>query len=615
MRFLGIEAEGRNIMPLNFIYKNDYNETDYLMIVYKDIDTGEKFVKNIPNPEIDVYVVKEQYRGKEPTEAEPLNKSERYHTDFFKLEQVDKIRVKYRSRRFVVAKRLGIKPDEVDSSPYVAGTDIDIRHWYFVEFLHEYKNDLPKPLNVGYSDIETDSRGFSKNELANAHGKMPITCITYICDARKQVYVFIMNNPEYGRMQEIVDNLDKLKAQMIEKFTPKYGEAEYSLMLFDKEIDMITAYWKLVHYLQDDFLLFWNAPFDVGNLTSRPAELGYNPFDIVCDKDFATPFMEFYEDRRTYIVHKKKHKMTFSIKTLIECQMKLYAGVRSAKHKLDSTKLDAIASKEIKAVKDKYDDYGDINKFLLNDFWNYVLYNVNDVWLQVGINRKVKDTDDMYSRMYSNAVLSSEVFTSTMLWAQYIKYNVEEFDGEVLANNKNKNNVATQEMIEYGFDSDATDDEEEGEEDLNSILDDISEQQSLIDKETGKKKKFAGAIVQNPKRMSPTGTLVNGQPAKYAHKNVIDEDITAEYPSAIEATNLSNDTFVGKVYMDNPDDIKLPFYDQYKFIDDDASKYKVNKAALMLETVSQGDYMIAGEIACGLPSIQELEKELEGEFK
>ena len=612
MRFLGIEAEGRNIMPINFIYKNVYKETDYLMIVYKDIDTGEKFVKNIENPEIYVHIVKEQYRGKEPTAENPFNKSARYRTDFFDMDQCDRITVKYKTRRFEVAKILGISPDDVDSSPYVAGTDIDIRHWYFVEFLHEYRNDLPKTLNVGYSDIETDSRGFSKAELWRAHGKMPITCITYICDARHQVFVFIMNNPEYGRMQEIVDNLDKLKQQMIEKFTPKYGEAEYSLMLFDNEIDMITAYWNLVKYLKDDFLLFWNAPFDVGNLTKRPLELGYDPYSIVCDKEFAIPYMEFEEDRSTFVLHKKKHKMTFAIMTLIECQMKMYAGIRSAEHKLPSTALDVIAEKEIDAHKDKYNDYGDINKFLLNDFWNYILYNVNDVWLQVGIGRETKDVDDVYSRMYSNMVLSSEVFTSTMLWAQYIKYHVEEDENKILCNNKNKNLVATQEMIEYGYDSDATDEDsdEDENEDIDAILNDISEQQSLIDKETGKKKKFAGAIVQNPKRMSPTGVVINGQDAKYSHKNCIDEDITSEYPSAIESTNLSNDTFVGKVYMDNPDDIKLPFYGQYSFMDDDASKYKVNKAALMMETVSQGDYMLAGEIAFNLPNVQDLEEEL-----
>lgn len=615
MRFLGIEAENRDIMPLNFIYKSEYKKPDYLMIVWKDINTGEKFVTNIENPEIYIYIVKEQYRGKEPTPDEPFNKSSRYCTDFLFMEQCDKIKVKYRQRRFVAAKILNIDPDCVDSSPYVAGTDIDIRHWYFVEFLHEYKNELPKTLNVGYFDIETDSRGFTKNELFSAHGKMPITCITYICDARHQVFVFIRNNPEYGRMDEIVNNLDKLKQQMIDKFTPKYGEAEYLLLLFDDELEMLKAFWKMVNFLEDDFMLAWNAPFDVGNLLYRPSELGGDITEIIHDKRFQVPCFDFREDRDTFVLHKKKHKMVFTVMPLIECQMKLYAGIRSAKHKMPSTALDNIANLEIGAQKDKYEDYGDINKFLLNDFWNYILYNVNDVWLQVGINRKVKDTDDMYARMYSNQVLSDEVFTSTKLWAQFIKYSLEEEEGMILGNNKNKNIAPTQEIIEYGFDSDAEDDDEdESDEELEAILNEINDKQSLIDSTTGKKRKFAGAVVQNPKRMSPTGVKINSKDAKYVHKNAIDGDITSEYPSAIEITNASNDTFVGKAYLDNDDNVNLPFYDSYSLIDDDAAKYKINKAALVMETVAQGEYLIAGELAFGLPSIGELDRELSEMF-
>ena len=55
MRFLGNEAEGRHVMPLSIIYDNPREASDMLMILYKDVDTGEKFVKNIENPEIDIY--------------------------------------------------------------------------------------------------------------------------------------------------------------------------------------------------------------------------------------------------------------------------------------------------------------------------------------------------------------------------------------------------------------------------------------------------------------------------------------------------------------------------------------------------------------------------------
>lgn len=621
MRFLGNEAEGRNIMPLNFIYDNPRGEPDTLMILYKDIDTGEKFVKNIENPEIVVYVVKEQYRGKSPLEN-PLNVDGTYSHDFFDIEQVDAITVRYRQRRYAVAKILGIKPDEVDSNRYVAGTDIDIRRWYFVEFLHEYRNDKIKTLNIGYFDIEADTLGYKQSELGANYGKFPITCITYICDSKKQAFVFIMKNDQYGRMNEILANPKKLQQEMNEMFDEKYGKFEYNLLFFDHEIDMIATFWQLVKVLEDDFALAWNAPFDIGNLTYRPIELGYDPRSLICDKRFAKQVIEFEEDRKTFVVHKKNHKIIYALPCILEDQMRIYAGVRSGRSKLPSTSLDNIAKAEEVGAKLTYE--GDINQFLRRDFWNYILYNVNDVFQQVAINRKVLDTDDIYSRMLESASLSSEVFSSVARWQQYIKLDVEENRGKVFCNNKNKHIVPTKEIIELGFDSDATDvddddeDEEETMEDLQSIIDSIADQQTLIDKVTGKKKKFSGAIVLDTRRTRYTGYKINGRESNYVHENVIDQDITAEYPTSISISNESNDTFIGKVYVDNPDEINLPFYAQYDFLDrQDAADYKMNKAALMMETALQGDYMLAGEISLNLPGIAELEQMLmdDPEFK
>ena len=612
MRFLGNEAEGRSIMPLNFIYSNPKNEPDTLMILYKDIDTGEKFVKNIQNPEIIVYVVKEQYRGNSP--GDPLNVEGTYNHDYFKQGSCDAITVKYRQRNYVVAKMLGISPEEVKTSPFVAGTDIDIRRWYFVEFLHEYRNDKLKTLNVGYFDIEADATGYAMSELSDNCGKFPITCITYICDVRKQVFVFVIKNYEYNTMEEIVNNTEGLQRQMNEMFDEKYGHADYNIMLFDKEIDMIATFWQLVRLLEDDFLLAWNAPFDIGNLTYRIIELGYDPYSIICDKRFAVPVIEFEEDRKTFVIHKKKHKIIYSLPTIMDDHMKMYAGIRSAGPKIPSFSLDNIAKAEEIGGKLEYE--GELNDFLRRDFWNYILYNVNDVWQEVGINRKTKDTDDVYSRMLESASLNDEVFSAVARWTQYIKIDVEENRDLVVCNNRNRNAIATKEIIELGFDSDETeyksspdnDDDEELEEDLQAIMDNIADQQSLVDKVTGKKRKFAGAIVLDTRRTKYTGTKINGRENNYVHKHAIDEDITAEYPTAITITNESNDTFIGKVYVDNPDEIKLPFYEQYDFLDrEDAANYKMNKAALMMETVLQGDYMIAGEISLGLPSITELE--------
>ena len=621
MRFLGNEAEGRNIMPINFIYDNPNDGDDTLMVVYKDIDTGEKFVKNIHKPEVCIYVVKDQYRGKNPSAEEPLNFSGVYHADFFKKEQCDCIKCRYRFRKHAAARKLNIPVEDVDSSPFVAGTDVDICHWYFVEFLHEYGNDLPKPLNVGYFDIEADTKGYSVSELSYNYGNFPITVVTYISDARHQAYVFIIDNPEYGRMQEIKDNLDGLKQAMKDRFDPIYGATEYNLVIFDKEIDMIAAFWRLMNVLEDDFALAWNAPFDVGNLSKRPYILGYDPRDIICSKKCDAKVIQFKEDRDTFVVHKKKHTMRFGITTLIEDQMKMYAGVRSARGKIPSLALDAIAQREGVGRKDTYE--GDINEFLRRDFWNYILYNVNDVWTQVAINRKVNDTSDVYSRMIESAVLSDQVFTSTTIWAQYIKKDLEENLDRVLCNNRNKHASASKEIIELGYDSDVVDvnedtgeDEEINDDELKEILDSIADQQSLIDKKTGKKKKFNGAIVLNTARTRYTGVKIGGVKNNYVHKNAIDQDITAEYPTSISIMNASNDTFVGKVYIDHPEEIDLPFYSQYEFVNKaEAADYKMNKAALMMETALQGNYMLTGQIAFDLPDIVELDKMMMEEMK
>lgn len=621
MRFLGNEAEGRSIMPLNFIYDNPKDGDDTIMIVYKDINTGEKFVKNIAKPEIVIYIVKEQYRGKTPTIEEPLNFSGSYRADFFKKEQCDAIRCRYRSRKYVAAKKLGIPVEDVDTNPFVAGTDVKIEHWYFVEFLHEYSNDLPKPLTVGYFDIEADTRGYATSELSYNYGKFPITVVTYISDARHQVYVFIIDNPEYGRMQEIKDNLDKMKKEMKDRFDPLYGENEYNLVIFENEIDLIAAFWRLVNVLEDDFALAWNAPFDVGNLSKRPYVLGYDPRDIICSKKCDAKVINFKEDKDTFVVHKKKHIMKFGIPTIIEDFMRMYAGIRSARGKIPSFALDFIAQREGVGHKDTYE--GTINEFLLRDFWNYIVYNVNDVWTMVAINRKVNDTSDVYSRMLESAVTSDQVFTSTTIWAQFIKNDLEANLDRVLCNNRNKNTSATQEIIELGYDSDVIDanedtgdDEEINDEELKQILDNIADQQSLIDKKTGKKKKFNGALVLNTARSRYTGTKINGVKNNYVHRNTIDMDITAEYPTAISIMNASNDTFVGKVYIDHPEEIDLPFYNQYEFVNKaEAADYKMNKAALMLETALQGNFMLTGEIAFGLPDIVELNKLMEEEMK
>lgn len=62
MNFLNLEHPD-SLMLLNVIYHRGTRESnweDELDIVYRDLVTGEKKVKNIKNPPIDIYICKEE---------------------------------------------------------------------------------------------------------------------------------------------------------------------------------------------------------------------------------------------------------------------------------------------------------------------------------------------------------------------------------------------------------------------------------------------------------------------------------------------------------------------------------------------------------------------------
>lgn len=135
-----------------------------------------------------------------------------------------------------------------------------------------------------------------------------------------------------------------------------------------------------------------------------------------------------------------------------------------------------------------------IGKFMikLHSVTNYV----NDmVLLQVGIERKNRDTNYMYTMMEQNCLKPSEVFTSTTVVTNSLRvFAYKEFD-MVLGNNRNKL---------------------------------FRKPKTPEQRKEDKKKKFAGAFVMNPKHATSTGFMLLGLLNKYIHDHVIDMDITSE---------------------------------------------------------------------------------------
>ena len=125
MKFLKNVSDGMHVMPLNFIYHNpkDYREDDAIDIIYKVIETDEVVIETIEKPEIEIWVVKPEYRNMIDTPR-----------DYLKKELLESYMVRYKNRYNEIGKILGIPKDAVRACPWVLQSNIDVRTFYAVQF-------------------------------------------------------------------------------------------------------------------------------------------------------------------------------------------------------------------------------------------------------------------------------------------------------------------------------------------------------------------------------------------------------------------------------------------------------------------------------------------------
>lgn len=388
MKFLSRALDHSNLMLLRTYYNSGTNDfstpDDILDIVYKDIDTGKQYVETIQNPKIEIYVVKPEFR------------TFNYYKNFIEKDKCTKYLVPYKTRMKEIAKILGCKPNETKYSKYVYQIDMDIEHFYMIQFYIEYNiHDGQKPLSLGFSDIESDiiaTQGFAEP------GEAPPNAISYFDENTKDMYTFVClqdNVPHvdtthkkyeyYEKLRSkfkeqtthFINNLSKFIEECKQDFEPSYGHIDYHVYAFEDEMSMVKAYWQVVHKCANDYAFFWNAPYDISNLIERPKVLGYDPNDFISSDIFGKRNIRWYEDKNA-TVHKRKHIFDTYTTTTFMDQMVNYAGIRSGKGKLPSTKLNAIAKNELKDEKLDYSEFGEIRMFPYMDWWRFIKYNIKD---------------------------------------------------------------------------------------------------------------------------------------------------------------------------------------------------------------------------------------------
>ena len=650
MKFLDGVGPNQEVLPLNYLYFNErnFNVDDVLTIIYKDVASGETKVQNIIKPEIEVWIVKPEYR-----------EAVRFNRTWVKKEYLEPHKVRYRNRYRQIAKILGLQDEDIDlakTSPFVLFSNLDIRNYYALQFIHEYNVPDSFNLNIGLFDIENDIIDIDHFPQP---GECPISLIAFIDVSNETVYQFILEpqnhsntiNPATGDYYDYRDQVQHLKEhvkeyvqELHEMFDESYGVLDYHILFLKSEEEMISKFFKLLDVLNIDFAEAWNAAYDMSNLTSRPDKILSDPIQLICSDRFLAKECLFVEDKNP-LFHKRKHTCQIAHPTVFIDQMVIYAGLRSAMGKIPSLKLNVIAQKEIGDTKLDYSEEGSIKELPYENFWKYCLYSIKDTLLQLGIHRKTDDISSVYSRMLEDGLLANEVFTSTIQLTNSLSTFLLEHD-YIPGNNFNKFNdeqKLKQQAYFYGSGNDIVSDENDAmmnamvdPDDLVDVVDDEEEED---DSSSKKKKKFSGAMVQDPNRMLPTGFKINGRLNSRIHNNVSDMDITSEYPTAIILSNMSSETLIARVeFVDDlydwiyvnkgpkwieehrivnnairftAEDMmdyrfnRLPMYN-YDFIDEDAAKYKLNMSDTITMLMAFDDVVHIGTQFCNLPDYDEL---------
>lgn len=628
MKFLEDMFDGMDLMPLNIYYNKGTFESkndDYIDIIFKDMITGKQYVKTIDNPDIEIWITKPEFRNYN------------YIKNFIDKDKCNCVKMKYKTRFLTIAKLLKCPVEEAKYSPYIFQADMKLEHFYLMQFIMEYHNEKMKKVSIGYLDIENDI--FQVNRFPEP-GEAPINAVTFIDGDRRQVYTLVLkkdnipftneDNPKHKvyedmrtKFWEMFEEFEKHIPEFIDNlkhgdeeeagYDEIYGEFNYNILIIEKEIDFITLLFKIIRASANDYVYIWNSPYDMQNIIERIKYLGADPFLVMGDPAFKGKQREvkFIEDTNA-MAHKRKHVCeTFTMQTFID-QMVVYAGIRSARGKIPSLKLNAIAKKELKDTKLDYSEEGDMKYFPYTNFKKFVKYNIKDVLLQYGINTKVKDSTTMYMNMYSSAVLPNEIFTSTTILANSIRMFV--FDlrkGYLMGSNKNKlfknGGFDYKKILADLANEDLTEDQQQSTDDDYDLPNDESDdEEEEEDNDKKKKDKFQGAFVMNPPHMSPTGFKLFGKPSQYIHENAIDMDITSEYPSAIIIMNASNDTLVGRVFIDDPSSVSIPMFENFNFIGDERAEYKFDVSNFMLEVYSQHDVLNFGTYFLDLPTFSDI---------
>lgn len=383
MKFLGENVNPNDVMLVNMIYGyggKDNGYTDSLEIVYRDLNTGEKKLKILQKPEVDIYFTRPEFRNYN------------YNRAYIELDKVDKHTCAFKNIPWYIAKEAGqdyvnwMKElvetgnrrdmNKIFKYPYCFGADMDAESYYRVNWLLEYDNERIKPITKAYFDIEVDTidiAGFPRD------GECPINIITFMNEENKSVYTLMLNNPNNPQIAEFIENIEEFVEKAHKEFDDIYGVLEYNLYAYNDERDLIKSFFKIVNALKPDFVMGWNSHgFDIPYTIARCIELGMNPYEVIPHPDFFNKVCRFVKDVQNFDVKNKSDRFEVSSYSKYIDQMRLYAATRKGRTELRSFNLNFVGRLEVGDEKIDYSEVANIKTLPYENYELFVLYNIKD---------------------------------------------------------------------------------------------------------------------------------------------------------------------------------------------------------------------------------------------
>lgn len=600
--------ENSMLIDIQYIKPNKKNdEPDVLYVIWKDLDTGKKYMQKTEEPKMDIYFEKAEYRN------------HTYNRNYQHLDKLYKDTVKYKDIVFRIAEEMGemgkarlndlFRTGDYRSLnkfhlyPYVFGSDFDIRGWYRAQWLKKLDNSRVKKLDKGFLDIEVDGFGCEGLPIPT---KCPINAVTILDGKSMTVHTFLLINQSYHerntskmsqdeikeemynrrlyqerdkQIQEILDDVDGFKQELHDMFDENYPNLKYELYFYSDERKMLVHLFQLINILKLDIIGIWNMPFDIPYIMERLAFLGLDPKEVMTHPDFPIKECRFKLDTRNFEIKNKTDFFYLSSYTTFCDQMVLYAAIRKGQQELRSHKLNFVARKELKDEKLNYSEDGDIKTLPYTNYKLFVKYNIKDVLLQYGIEARTSDFDTYYVGSYKNATPYDGVFKQTVKLrnVQLVSYDKQ---GLVPGNNINIFNISSKPQVEVDSDEDDED------------------------------SKFEGALVARPELNSNMGINLYGHPSNNIFIYCIDMDMSAFYPNSIIGCNIDPSTLIFKaiiergVFKQHGSKLKEYISPYDKELDNRRDNDDIAKE--IFDNLQTGNNLSVGYKTLNLPSVDEV---------